>query len=134
MDNVFAQTVAALIQHLGATPILLFLAVMGLGPWIVQIWTSKQQDKRIGKIVDLFVKQMAESEKRYENNIQLVKNYESLVVSQRETNEKLIDLITISTSTLQTMVEYVKNNWWCPATKDPSILQSLYKERRHEQS
>lgn len=129
MSDLVAQSIAGIIQYLGATPILLFFIVMGLAPWIVTIWSTRQQDKRVAKIVDLLTKQMGESEQRYENNVQLVRNYEALVIAQRETNEKLVDLITISTGTLQSMVEYVKNNWWCPATKDPSFL-NLLKERK----
>lgn len=129
MNDTLAQAVAAIIQYLGPSPILLFLAVMGLVPSLVAIWLNQQQNNRIENLVTLFTKQMNESEQRYENNVVLVKDYETLVRNQQTSIDKLIDFISAVNGTQQTLVEYIKNNWWCPVLKDPTMLRERERMR-----
>jgi hypothetical protein len=136
MNEALAQALASIIGYLGAYPILLFLAVMGLGPWVMMIIVSRQQDKRQTKDIQRQIAAFERQDKRfeqvvrmYEDNVALVRSYEIHVSNQRETNDKLIDLVAISTSTQQTLVDYIKNNWWCPVSKDPGLL-NLFKERK----
>lgn len=110
---------AYILERLGTSPILIFLAIMGLGPWIATIWVNHRQDKRMGKLVDLFTKQMADSEHRYENNVQLVKNYEAFTESSQKINDDLQNLVILTTSTMQTLVDHIKNNLFCPFMRPP---------------
>jgi len=146
MTEVLAQGLASIIQYLGATPVLLAVTVWVLGPMVAVVWVVyklgrqaaisnattdrrmqdvfARQDERFEQVVKMF----EHGVQMYKDNVQLVKEYERHVDSQRETNDKLIDLVSISTATQQTLVEYIKNNWWCPVAKDPRLLQMLKKE------
>jgi preprotein translocase subunit YajC len=106
MNEVLAQSLASIIAYLGATPILLFLTVMGLGPWVMIIYISRQQDKRMSKMIAM-----------YENNVTLVKSYEGLTASVIKINDNLQDLVILTTSTMQTLVEHIKSNLFCPLVK-----------------
>lgn len=122
MNETLAQGIAAIIQYLGATPILLFFAVMGLTPWISMILIEYKRDKRDAKIFSRQDQRFEQVVKMYEDNVGLVK-------AQQDTNNNLIDLVTVSTGTQQTLVDYIKNNWWCPIAKDPGLLKT-WNERK----
>jgi hypothetical protein len=117
MNEALAQSLTSIIAYLGATPILLFAAVMGLGPWIAMIWITRQQDKRLIKVFERQDIRFEQVVRMYEDNVDLVTAHQNLAVSQRETNEKLIDLVAVSTGTQQTLVDYIKNNLFCPLVK-----------------
>jgi hypothetical protein len=113
--------IVELISKLGTTPILLFLAVVILGPSVtiaVAIWMmnkmvgkmQKKQDDRMTLILERQDKRFEQVVRMYEDNIYLVKSHETL-------SEKLQDLVILTTSTLQTLVEYIKNNIFCPLVK-----------------
>lgn len=131
MNEAMAQALASIIQYLGATPILLFFAIMGLAPWASLIWLEHKRGKRDEKVFGRQDQRFEQVVKMYEDNVSLVKSYDTHVVNQREISDKLIDLVAISTGTQQTLVDYIKNNWWCPVSKDPSLIRTL-KERANE--
>lgn len=144
MNEALAQALASVIQYLGGTPVLLFLAIVIIGPMIAVVWIVFKLNRIVGEISTEQGERMQSAFERqdqrfeqvvqmYRDNVALVKDYESHVTSHRETNNRLIDLVSISTATQQTLVDYIKNNWWCPVSKDPSILR-LMKEHKHEQS
>jgi len=103
--SITAQILGALIDKLGPTPILLFLAIVPLAPWVSILWITRiqhdRQDKRFEEVVSM-----------YERNVELVKNHEKI-------NENLQELIIVMTSTMQTLVEYIKNNLFCPFMRPP---------------
>ena len=128
MSDVLAQTLAALIQYLGATPILLFFAALILGPMSAMVWSIWKMNKILGKITieqrtsmqlvfDRQDKRFEQVVRMYEDNVDLVKDYEKHVGSQRDVTEKLIDLIAVSTGTQQTLVDYIRNNLFCPLVR-----------------
>ena len=128
MNQALAEALAAIIQFLGGTPVLLFLTIVIIGPMVSVVWIVFKLNKIVGKISieqragmqQVFERQDKRFEqvvRMYEDNVALVKSYEQHVLNQRETNDKLIDLVSISTATQQTLVEYIKNNLFCPLVK-----------------
>ncbi len=104
------QIIAYIITALGTTPMLLFLSLVLLGPWVVIIWISRQQDKRMSKVFERQDKRFEEVVGMYEANVLLVKNHEKI-------NENLQDLVILTTSTMQTLVDHIKSNLFCPLMK-----------------
>jgi len=136
MTDALAQGIAAIIQHLGTTPILLAITVWVLGPLAAVVWVvfklnkivgriSSEQGTRMQNVFDRQDQRFEQVVQMYKDNVALVKDYEKHVESQRDTTDKLIDLIAVSTGTQQTLVDYIKNNWWCPVSKDPSLIKLL---------
>ncbi len=143
MNEALAQGISAVIQYLGPSPVLFTIVILGIAPWAAVVWAIIKLSRALGKISSELTTQSQQSSteqntrmqqvferqdqrfeqvvKMYEDNVDLVKAHQSLVENQRETNDKLIDLVSISTSTQQTLVEYIKNNWWCPIAKDPAL-------------
>jgi hypothetical protein len=126
--QILAQALSSLIQYLGGTPVLLFLALVIVGPMITVVWIVYKLDRIQGKTTTEQEARMTSVFKRqddrfeqvvqmYRDNISLVKSYEAHVTNQRETNDKLIDLVAVSTDTQATMVAYIKNNLFCPLVK-----------------
>ena len=131
-----AQVVSTVIEKLGATPILLFFTIIFIVPWASFVWSSYKMNRAMNTISSDWDKRMSEVFRRqdtrfeqvvrmYEDNVSLVKSYEMLVANHHEANDKLIELVSVSTGTQQTLVEYIKNNWWCPVSKDPSLIKRL---------
>jgi hypothetical protein len=147
MNEILAQGLAAIITYLGPTPILFIILLLGLGPIGAVVWIVFKLNKIVGKITTaqnehntaVFERQDKRFEqvvRMYENNVTLVKNYERHVDNQRETNDKLIDLVAISTATQQQLVEtsksnatalmkMIENNEYCPYAR--------VKGRRHSE-
>jgi hypothetical protein len=143
MPETTTQIIAQVISYLGTTPVLLTLVLLILGPMAAVVWVvwrlpklvikiAAKQDDRMQSVFDRQDQRFEQVVNMYKDNVQLVKDYERHVIAYRETNDKLLDLIAVSTGTQQTLVDYVKNNWWCPVSKDPGLLNHM-KERRHEQ-
>lgn len=109
-----AQIVGTIIDKLGATPILLFLAILLLGPWAALIWISRSQGKRFEEVVEM-----------YKSNVQLVKNYESFTTASMKISESLQDLVILTTSTMQTLVDHIKSNLFCPMMKPPARQEKV---------
>ena len=106
--SVTAQVVATIIDKLGTTPVLLFLTLLLLGPWAALIWISKSQARRFEEVVEM-----------YRSNVQLVKSYEGLAASSQKITDNLQDLVILTTSTMQTLVDHIKSNLFCPMMKIP---------------
>ncbi len=109
-----AQIVATIIDKLGTTPILLFLALVLVGPWIVMIWISRQQDRRMGKALAQHAQQFSEAIEMYKSNVSLVKNYEEFTKAIETIVDKQQDLILLVSTTMQTLVDHIKSNLFCP--------------------
>lgn len=143
MNEALAHGIATIIQYLGGTPVLLAIVTLGIGPMLAVVWVvyklgrqatlnNAEQNRRMQEVFDRqdhrfeqVVKMFDQSVQMYKDNVQLVHEYERHVDNQHDTNDKLIDLVSISTSTQQTLVEYIKNNWWCPVAKDPRMLHMM---------
>ncbi len=152
MNEALAQALAAIVQYLGGTPVLLFTALILLGPMAAVIWVVYKLNRIVGKITAdaaastamVFERQDKRFEqvvRMYEDNVALVKNYERHVANQRETNDKLIDLVAISTGTQQQLVEtsksnvaaimkMIENNEYCPYTRVKGRMHVSIQEDR----
>lgn len=152
MNEALAQALAAVIQYLGATPVLLFAAVVIVGPMVSVVWIVFKLNKIVSKIsaaqsahnAAVFERQDKRFEqvvRMYEDNVALVKNYERHVTNQRETNDKLIDLVAISTATQQQLVEtsksnatalmkMIENNEYCPLTRAKARMHMSIEEEK----
>jgi hypothetical protein len=109
-----AQMIAILIDKLGATPILLFFAVLLLAPWCVAFWISRQQDKRMAKALAQHAEQFSAAVEMYKSNVVLVKNYEVFTAGLEKVFDKQQDLILLVSTTMQTLVDHIKSNLFCP--------------------
>jgi len=109
-----ATMIAVLIDKLGATPILLFFAVLLITPWGAALWISRQQDKRMTKALAQHAEQFAAAIDMYKSNVVLVKNYESFTAALEKVFDKQQDLILLVSSTMQTLVDHIKSNLFCP--------------------
>ena len=128
MSDILAQFFEVIISHFGPYPLLLFLSIMGLAPFAAVVWIVWRlpklvnkvmaiQDDRMNSVFERQDKRFEQVVKMYEDNVELVKDYQTHVLNQRETNDKLIDLVSISTSVQQTLVDYIKTNMFCPLVK-----------------
>ena len=104
------QTVALILDKLGTTPVLVFSLAVLIGPWIVSVWITRSQDKRMGKIHERQDKQFAAAVKMYEDNVVLVKNYEGIA-------SNLQGLVILTTQTMQKLVEKISSNQFCPLVR-----------------
>lgn len=106
--------VAEVIARLGTAPILLFLALLTIGPWFVLgfvVWVvEKKTASRFEAVVEM-----------YENNVLLVKNYEGitnnlqdLVLITGQTMQKLVDT---SEKNTELMTAMIKGNTFCPIVR-----------------
>lgn len=131
--GLMAQILTALISALGTTPILVFLALVIVAPWAVTVWITRTQDRRMATVFERQDKRFEDVVQMYERNVDLVKSHERI-------NENLQNLIILTTSTLQTLVEHIKNNLYCPLVRQKTRPARIDDERenargeRHEQS
>jgi hypothetical protein len=108
------SVIAFILERLGTTPILLFLAIMGLGPWVTNVWLEWKRDKRMTKVFERQDQRFEEVVGMYKSNVELVKSHEKI-------NENLQDLVILTTSTMQTLVDHIKSNLFCPLMRHPKI-------------
>ena len=109
-ESAIAQLISLVIGKLGATPILIFLLVLFVAPWVAVIVIVRGLDKRMTKVFERQDKRFEEVVNMYANNVSLVKGYEKITGD-------LQDLVILVTSTMQTLVEHIKNNFFCPLNR-----------------
>jgi hypothetical protein len=129
VNEVLAHGLSQIVQYLGATPVLLFLAIMGMGPWAAQIWTSRQEGKRMSKVFDRQDKRFEEVVKMYESNVQLVQAYENVVKNYHDITENLQELVMITTQTQERLVGKIENNRFCPLVRQKTSI-TIEEERK----
>ena len=97
------QLIAEVIARLGTTPILLFLSLILVGPWmVIAFWAwmmERRQSTRFEAVVQM-----------YQNNVELVKSYEGIT-------KNLQDLVILTASTMQTLVRQIDSNLYCPVVR-----------------
>ncbi|GAB4485969.1 MAG: hypothetical protein OHK006_13050 [Thermodesulfovibrionales bacterium] len=108
-----AQLAALVLEKLGATPVLVFLLTLLIAPWVAVIWFIRSVDKRMTKVFERQDKRFEEVVSMYNNNAGLVRGYEKI-------SGDLQELVILVTSTMQTLVEHIKNNLYCPLRRDIS--------------
>ncbi|MDP3012690.1 MAG: hypothetical protein Q8M92_00515 [Candidatus Subteraquimicrobiales bacterium] len=109
-ESAIAQLVSLVIGKLGATPVLIFLLVLFIAPWVAVIAIVRGLDKRMTKVFDRQDKRFEEVVNMYENNVGLVHGYEKIT-------NNLQDLVILVTSTMQTLIEHIKHNFFCPLNR-----------------
>lgn len=109
-ESALAQLAALIIGKLGAAPILIFFLVLFVAPWVAVIVIVRGLDKRMTKVFERQDKRFEEVVSMYTNNVGLVKGYEKITGD-------LQDLVILVTSTMQTLIEHIKNNFFCPQSR-----------------
>lgn len=102
--------VGMVLKELGPTPILIFLIILLIAPWVALIWFMRSVDKRTTKVFERQDKRFEEVVNMYNRNVDLVKAYEKV-------SDDLQDLVILVTQTMQTLVEHIKNNFFCPLNR-----------------
>lgn len=92
-------TVATILERVGTWPVGSVLIAIAFGPWMMMILISRAQEKRFDAIT-----------KMYENNVELVKNYEGVA-------KILHDTVVYNTQTLTQVKDTADNNLFCPMIK-----------------
>lgn len=127
--------IATILKTVGSAPFGFILAVVVIGPWICLFvaWgvSARRTDKsiaaqkeRIDKSTEEFrahVDALVKSQEKrfeavvrmYESNVEVVKNYHRL-------SEDLTGIITLSTRTLEGLVQKIDNNQFCPFVRKES--------------
>lgn len=122
------QLVAEVIARLGATPILLFLAVIFLFPTSVQIWANHKQDKRLTKVFERQDHRFEQVVQMYKDNVELVKDVTSVTKDYHNITSELQDLVLLTGQTMQKLVDtgekstelmitMIKGNTFCPIVR-----------------
>lgn len=95
------------------------LAKFGLSGAILIIWhfdgkrlekTQAQHRTEMAEILDRYQRDMAEMRRMYENNVQLVKNYEKLA-------SDLHDVVIVNTRAFSHLAEDIEKNQYCPMVR-----------------
>lgn len=118
MNEALAQGLAAIIQYLGPSPVLLTFVVLGIGPWAALIWVVLKLSKLIGKmskehgdrIQQVFERQdqrYDEAVRNYENNVEVVKITQGLAKSLNET-------VAYNTEVMTGVKASIEHNQFCP--------------------
>jgi hypothetical protein len=120
------QIIAQIISYLGTTPVLLTVALMGLGPWGAMVWLSYKQDKRLTKVFERQDQRFEEVVRMYESNVQLVKGYESVVQNYHGITDNMQELIMLMTQTNEKLIGKIENNRFCPVVRQkigPGVIE-----------
>jgi hypothetical protein len=97
-----------MLEGLPISMIALAINVLGLPGLIFIVWYVDQ--KRLDRIFAKYNEDMTRVIRMYEDNVTLVKGYERLA-------NDLTGIITLTTRTLEGLVQRVDNNWFCPMIK-----------------
>jgi len=92
----FIAAIAALIERIGTWPLGGFMMTIVLGPWILQFFFSRGQEKRFESV-----------KKMYENNVELLKTTQSLAQNSQ-------DLVIHNIQVMDKVYHISKNNLFCP--------------------
>jgi len=104
----------------------LVMQVLGLPGLIFVIWHfdakrfEKQREEykdHIAEILSQYKDDVSGIKKLYENNVELVHNYEYGVKQWEKLDGDLAGIITLNTRILSTLVEKVESNQFCPTVR-----------------
>jgi hypothetical protein len=95
----FVAAIAAVVERIGAWPIGGFVMMIVLGPWILQFFFSRAQEKRFEAV-----------SKMYENNVELLKTTQSLAENSQ-------DLVIHNIQVMEKVYNVSKNNLFCPIVR-----------------
>lgn len=134
--------IASLLKMMGGLPFGVALLVMVIGPWVGMIFTinsmskrNEKQTQRADRIMaeqNAKAKEMSREFREHVNSIMMAQeNRFEAVVRMYENNVKLVDdysnlagdltgIITLSTRTLEGLVNKIDNNQFCPIVRKES--------------
>lgn len=115
------NAVAMILGKVSSWPVGSIVAIMIVGPWVFTFFISWQQERKYMAIMMESRKQfeavMVKQEKRfesvvrmYENNVELVRNYERI-------SKSLQDLVILNTQELADVKSIANNNLFCPIVR-----------------
>jgi hypothetical protein len=108
------KAISEIMKTMGAWPIGSLLAACIIGPWIFTYLNSRANDKRMEEITRANDKRLEAAIRMYEENVQLVKDYKSLVQAGQRTVETYQELVIHTTQVLTTVRNIAENNLYCP--------------------
>lgn len=117
VSDILTSVISAIIQHLGAYPILLFLIIMGIAPWAAMIWAQFKQDKRLARVFERQDQRFEEVVRMYESNVQLVQAYQTVTQNYHEITDNLQQLVMLTTQTQERLVGKIETNRYCPLVR-----------------
>lgn len=109
---------AALVQSIGNWPIVSILVLVVLGPWLVNAYTSYQQQRRFEMQREQSQQQFGAVVKMYEDNVTLVEDVKNMAEGFR-------DQLIWSTQTVTEAKDIAKNNLHCPMVRKQSRPKDL---------
>lgn len=92
-----------LVQALLTAPTVVVVLVILIFPWLILAWSGSRQERRFEGVI-----------KMYENNVQLVKDYQDLVEGYRKILDGQQDLIIHVTQVMTAVHDAVRYNEFCP--------------------
>lgn len=101
---------AFILERLGTAPLLLFFTIIFVGPWVTQIWLEHKRDKRLAKIFERQDKQFGDVVQMYKDNVILCERYDVHSTEQQKITANLQDLVILTTTTMQSLVDYIKGS------------------------
>lgn len=117
-EQIHALTaIAAALKAVGALPVSEIMMLVIIGPWagmaITSVFISSSMNKALKRGADASANQEKRFEavvRMYESNVELVKDYNKMAGD-------LTGIITLSTRTLEGLVQKIDGNQWCPLAR-----------------
>lgn len=93
------NTIAIILERIGTWPVGSIFAAVVFGPWVMMYFISRAQERRFEAVA-----------KMYENNVELVKKYESVASDLRE-------IVIFNTQKMTEVTSMAENNLYCPMNR-----------------
>lgn len=127
MSPAEVTTIAKLMDLMQGWPIWMVAFMAVISPWIAMVYLSRAADKRAADHEINAAKNMAVLQeiakagwKAYEDNVELLKETQSLTKRTQEVTAELVDIVHLNTQSMTTMFDAIKNNHFCPAVRKAS--------------
>jgi Flp pilus assembly protein TadB len=101
---------AGIVKSIGTWPIMSIIVLVVLGPWLVNAYTSYQQQRRFEQQREQSQHQFDAVVQMYKDNVALVEGYEKVSAGMREQ-------IVWSTQIVSEANSIAKNNLYCPSMR-----------------
>ena len=95
----------SIMKVLSGWPFAMFFFLLIVGPWILSLSLAYSSRKRFEGVVSM-----------YEQNVQLVENYESVA-------SDLKDVVMVNTQTFSTLTKAIETNQFCPIVREKGGTQ-----------
>ncbi|MBI5410159.1 MAG: hypothetical protein HZA14_12415 [Nitrospirae bacterium] len=93
------NTIALILDKVGTWPVGTIFTVITLGPWAMMYFIARGQDKRFEAVA-----------KMYENNVELVNNYQDIA-------KDLHDTVVYNTTIMTQVKDIADHNLYCPLVR-----------------